>query len=234
MWDLLAQVADPAALERALNTPAIPFPALVPMTTRLVMAAVLGALVAVVHGISAKLARRDLDRPFMTTLVLLAVVIALVTVVIADNAARAFTLAGSLAIVRFRTTVEDTRDTAFVIFAVVSGMAAGNDYLIAPLLCLPLAILTVIILRPRRTDVVLPEGTLVLRLAAGKPPDPRITELLQVHSRGHRLAGVSTARGGAAYDLTYRVQLTAPEAVLQLVAELSRIDGVQGVEVKDG
>jgi hypothetical protein len=62
---------------------------------------------------------------FIPTLVLLTVLIALVTKVIGNNSARAFSLVGTLALFRFRTVVEDTRDTAFVIFAVVIGMAVG-------------------------------------------------------------------------------------------------------------
>ena len=56
---------------------------------------------------------------------LLAVLIAMVTQVIGDSVARAFSLVGALSIVRFRTVVRDTQDTAFVIFAVVVGMAVG-------------------------------------------------------------------------------------------------------------
>ena len=44
------------------------------------------------------------------------------------SSARAFSLAGVLAIVRFRTVMEDTRDTVFVVFAVVMGMSAGAGY----------------------------------------------------------------------------------------------------------
>src|SRR3954466_1548501 len=76
--------------------------------------------------------RREETATLPTTLVLLTVVIAIVTLVIGNNMARAFGLVGALSIVRFRTVVEDTRDTAFVIFAVVVGMAAGaGAYLVA-------------------------------------------------------------------------------------------------------
>jgi hypothetical protein len=34
-------------------------------------------------------------------------------------------MVGALSIVRFRTVVDDTRDTVFVMFAVIVGMAAG-------------------------------------------------------------------------------------------------------------
>ncbi len=70
---------------------------------------------------------------FPATLVFLCLLIAMVTQVIGDNVARAFSLVGALSIVRFRTSVRDTKDTAFVIFAVAIGMAVGADQ---PLLAL--------------------------------------------------------------------------------------------------
>src|SRR5512139_2830679 len=90
---------------------------------RLCLAALFGGLVALVYRRS----RHDVDitPTFPPTLVLLAVLIAMVTQVIGDNVALAFSLVGALAIVRFRTVVRDTQDTAFVILAVVVGMAVG-------------------------------------------------------------------------------------------------------------
>ncbi len=66
---------------------------------------------------------------FQTTLILLATVMAMATQVIGDDVARAFSLVGALSVVRFRTVVKDTQDTALVIFAVVVGMASGADRL---------------------------------------------------------------------------------------------------------
>ena len=74
-------------------------------------------------------AGRGVPATFLTTLVLLATVIAMATQIIGDNVARAFSLVGALSVVRFRTVVKDTQDTAFVIFAVVVGMAAGANHL---------------------------------------------------------------------------------------------------------
>ena len=88
---------------------------------RLVAAMVLGGIVAQVYRHS----RAEPPSSFTVTLVLLAILIAMVTQVIGDNVARAFSLVGALSIVRFRTVVRDTQDTAYVIFAVAVGMAVG-------------------------------------------------------------------------------------------------------------
>ena len=56
----------------------------------------------------------------------------MVVMVIGNNLARAFALVGAMSIIRFRTVVKDTKDTAFVFFALASGLAAGtSSYLLA-------------------------------------------------------------------------------------------------------
>src|SRR5437879_6040499 len=96
----------------------------IPLVARLVQAALLGFAGASVYFLTQR-KRWAQAAPFVATLVLLSVLIAMVTQVIGDNTARAFSLVGALAIIRFRTVVDDTRDTAFVIAAVVTGMAVG-------------------------------------------------------------------------------------------------------------
>src|SRR6266487_1857770 len=108
-----------------LKSPFVTGPNVAPLDVliRLLAALVLGGVVAWIYCRT----RRNIDvaASFPTTLVLLSVLIAMVTQVIGDNVARAFSLVGALSIVRFRTVVRDTQDTAYVIFAVVVGMAVG-------------------------------------------------------------------------------------------------------------
>lgn len=91
---------------------------------RLIGAAVLGVVVALLFRHSRSPHERR--KGFSQALVLLAPLIAMVTMAIGTNVAAAFTLVGTLAIVRFRTAVRDTRDTVFVIFSVAVGMAMGT------------------------------------------------------------------------------------------------------------
>src|SRR3954447_18141134 len=93
---------------------------------RLVTAMVLGSVVVFVYRRTR--ASNDTTPSFAVTLVLLTILIAVVTQVIGDNVARAFSLVGALSIVRFRTVVRDTQDTAYVIFAVAVGMAVGAGH----------------------------------------------------------------------------------------------------------
>src|ERR1700758_1530081 len=112
-------------MPKFLTAPFAHGPSVAPLDVlvRLLIALALGGVVSWIYCRT----RRDADiaPSFPTTLVLLSVLIAMVTQVIGDNVARAFSLVGALSIVRFRTVVRDTQDTAYVIFAVVVGMAIG-------------------------------------------------------------------------------------------------------------
>src|SRR5687767_14403078 len=93
---------------------------------RLIAALLLGAVVGLIYRLTRS--KSEVAPSFTATLVLLSILIAMVTQAVGDNVARAFSLVGALSIVRFRTVVRDTQDTAFVIFAVGVGMAVGAGY----------------------------------------------------------------------------------------------------------
>src|SRR5207302_219854 len=135
------------------------------MAARIGAALVLGCFVAGVYAVTQP---RRQERTLVTTLVLLSVLIAMVTMVIGSSVARAFSLVGALAIVRFRTLVEDTRDTAFVIFAVGVGMAAGAGSILVALVAAPVAAAAALVLRSR--SVTGSAATLLVRLGAGRDP----------------------------------------------------------------
>jgi hypothetical protein len=198
---------------------------------RLSAAFVMGCVVAAVYRLTT---RSGHGPSFLGTLVLLSVLIAMLTLVIGNSPARAFTLVGALAIVRFRTVVEDTRDTAFVIFAVSSGMCCGAGSLLVPIVGTPLVLLGAWLFRPRKGAAKEFEQTLVLRVGTASGAEQRVQALLKERLPGYHLAGLETVRGGTALDIKFAIPPLTPEAALALAAELNGIEGVQGVELKGG
>jgi hypothetical protein len=213
-----------------LGEAALPFGELL---AQLAIAFGLGLMVAGVYYLSSRKDSRRADRSMLATLVLLCVLIALVTLVIGTNLARAFGMVGTLAIVRFRTVVDDTRDTAFVIFSVAAGMAAGSGYVLAALVCAPFVLVAGWLFRPPAEKPVAAPGLLVLRMGAGRPPGDELLRAIKNHAPDGRLIGMATVRGGSALDLTYAIRLPEPDKVFALVSALGRVEGVQAVEVKE-
>jgi hypothetical protein len=167
-----------------------------------------------------------------TTLVMLAVLIAMVTQVIGDNVARAFSLVGALSIVRFRTVVRDTRDTAFVIFAVVVGMAVGSQQPWVAVLGLLVgggASFALAWRERRPVDMGTPPMMLRLRVSLGTELEPILKQALG--GRPRRLVSMSTAKQGTSLEAAYEISLDEDKSPEELVKLLHRVDGIYDVRL---
>jgi Domain of unknown function (DUF4956) len=111
---------------------------------KLVVAAIIGLLVTAVHR------RYPSDRPLTRSLaqaqILLCVAGSLMMIIINGSLARAFGVVGAASIIRFRTPVEDPKDTTILFLLLGLGMACGmGTFAVAGLgttfLCLVLALL---------------------------------------------------------------------------------------------
>lgn len=205
----------------------------VELVGRLLLSLIFGGIVA---GIYLLTQRRQCSEllPMTTTLVLLSVLIAMVTLIIGSNLARAFSLAGALAIIRFRTIVEDSRDTAFVIFAVVVGMGVGADRSIIPLIGIPIvgAAAVLISFSGRPLTSIPVEYSLAIRVGLGRNPQALFGDLFSKYLTHVRLRATATARQGSALEMHYIVRLREEGEPTTFVSELNRIDGVQSVELR--
>ena len=201
------------------------------LVIRLAAALLLGIVVAGIYRVTN--GRGDTSTgSLMATLVMLSVLIAMVTLIIGENQARAFSLVGALAIIRFRTVVEDTRDTAFVIFAVAVGMGAGAGYIGLTLLGLPIAASAAFLFRPREASAGISgmEQMVTVRLSLGFDHKALEASVFPKHTTEWRLVSVGTARQGAAIEVTWAVRFSSTDDLVSLVSALNGTEGVQSVE----
>jgi hypothetical protein len=193
---------------------------------RLVAAMVFGWVVAWIYRRTRPAS--DTSSSLSVTLVLLSVLIAMVTQVIGDNIARAFSLVGALSIVRFRTVVRDTADTAFVIFAVAVGMAIGAGHV-------SLAISGIVVVGSAawfmtRGQAGGGEGYLLeVRLSLGHDVETLVGPAVANHVSARRLVSITTAKQGLALEATFWVELRNESSGVELVKALNRVEGVQSV-----
>ncbi|MBI5388185.1 MAG: DUF4956 domain-containing protein [Verrucomicrobia bacterium] len=197
---------------------------------RLLIASVLGAVVAWIYRRTRQGA--GISASFPVTLVLLAILIAMVTQVIGDNIARAFSLVGALSIVRFRTVVRDTQDTAYVIFAVVVGMAVGAQDLWVGLIGIGVVGFAAYLMMARAKvfSAVQPASLLSLRVGLDHDLDQLLGATLEAHLQERELMSVATAKQGLSLEVTYETRLRPNGSPDELVKALNRLEGVQRVE----
>ena len=203
------------------------------LAVRLVAALILGSVVVAIHR-ATRGRVSDHATTFSATLVMLCVLIAMVTQVIGDNFARAFSLAGVLSIVRFRTVVRDAKDTAFVIFAVVVGMAVGAGQLAVALIGLTTVAAAAAIYRDRPHDLAAhhPRKSLTIKLVWTAPLETLVRSELAKHTTELHPLSAATIRQGSAMELHYRITLLPTASLPQLISDVCALEGVLAAELR--
>ena len=169
------------------------------------------------------------SRMFTASLLAMPVLIALVMVVMAGSIFVAFGLLAVFTVVRFRNVLKDTRDTTFVLWAIVEGMACGTMRL--GLAVLGAAVVAFVFLYlwatmfggRHRYDVVV---TLQARL------DGLALEGIQPIFKRHSIRSQLASRrelDEERQDLSYHLMLRDPARAKELVTELQTAEGVDRV-----
>ena len=178
------------------------------------------------------------DKSLTLTLVLMSILIAMATQIIGDNIARAFSLVGALSIVRFRTAVPATRDMAFVLAAVVVGMAAGaGQYWVCGLGLLIVALATwlgVSAVSPRcaNDSAMGEEASWELSMQVGLHGQSEWEAELIRLTQSRNLLAAETVRRGGALELVYRYTPKEDVDASQLVAALHALPTIESVSAK--
>lgn len=212
-------------------------PNLPTLVTRLALAWLCGCVVA-------WLARRQrpADSPdtLTLTLILMSILIAMATQIIGDNIARAFSLVGALSIVRFRTAVPATRDVAFVLAAVVVGMAVGaGQYWVAGFgLCFVALASQFNRTEPSRSGGASRGSSKTkawrLNMVIGLSSTEGWEPVIEQFAESHQLVSAQTTRRGGAMELVYRIVPKTDASAVEMVATLNGLPSVESVSTKEG
>ncbi len=202
-------------------------PALMDAVYGLVLAFVLGQAAAWMYvythtGLS-------YSRAFVQSIVILTVVLSLGMMIIGNNIAIAFGLIGALAVIRFRNILKDTRDTAFIFFTLVSGLATGTGR--HALAVLGTAVFLVVVLYLHWTQFGsrdTSDAFLRFRLAAETIGGAPIQDVLLRHCRRSTLVSERFAEAGDG-EIAYRLVLRNPRRASEMVNELKAVSGVSQV-----
>lgn len=67
---------------------------------------------------------------FTVTMIMLPAIISIIILLIGNNVARAFSLAGAFSLIRFRSAPGEPKDIAYVLFTLAIGLACGMGYIV--------------------------------------------------------------------------------------------------------
>jgi hypothetical protein len=172
------------------------------------------------------------SRSFVTSLVVIPILVSIMMVLMAGSLVVAFGLLAVFAVVRFRNVLKDTRDTAFILWAITEGLGIGTLRHTTSLLAALGVAVVLIYLRVsefgsrHRYDAVLnvrvvgdaEQGLAVLR------------GILRRHSMRALLTN-ERRRTDAGVDLAYRLLLRDPRRDGELKSELDQTQGLQQVSL---
>jgi len=167
---------------------------------------------------------------YVKTLVLMPVIVALVMLILANNLVLAFGLMAIFAMVRFRSILRDTLDTAYVLAVIVIGLACGTlKFTSAIIGCLATAALMFYFWitgfgSRHRYD-------LIVNVQWVRPATElaELRCLLDRHSRRTHCASQRSNEGYKGVDVSYRLCLRDPARSEELIEELRALDGVARV-----
>ena len=168
------------------------------------------------------------SQTFVMSLVVIPVLVAVMMLLMAGSIVVAFGLLAVFAVVRFRNVLKDTRDTAFILWAITEGLGLGTQrYSTSLIAALAVAVVLVYL---RFTDFGSRHrynAVLTLQLA-GEPAAGQATlqGILRRHCRRVWLTNERRYTVAGA-ELVYRLLLRDPARDGELKAEL---DGTPGVE----
>ncbi|GHU44686.1 DUF4956 domain-containing protein [Clostridia bacterium] len=168
------------------------------------IALVLGLLISICYMKTHK--DKCPSQSFALTLVILPAVIAIIILLVGNNVARAFSLAGVFTIVRFRSAPGDPKDITYVLFTVAVGLACGMGYLLygviaAALLCGAILILELCGFGKQKSIQKLLKITIPENLDYQNALDG----VLQKHTSSYQLNRIKTADLGSLYELQYAI-----------------------------
>lgn len=184
----------------------------------------LGLLLSVVYIKNQK--NQGYSGTFAVTLIMLPAIIALIIMLVGNNVARAFSLAGAFSLIRFRSAPGDPKDIAYIFFSLAVGLACGMGYigygaLFAVILCTVISLLNLLKFAesqpaPMRLKIVVPENLNYQGL---------FDDIFADYTKASRLLRLKTTEFGSLYEMTYDIKMKEGADQKQFIDRLRSRNG---------
>lgn len=168
-----------------------------------ILAGVLGLAISLTYIKTGKVSKN-----FARTLIILPILVCVVMLVVNGNLGTSVAIVGAFSLIRFRSLQGNSRDIAFVFFAMSIGLICSiGDVLFAlgitVLVCVILILLNLIHYAEIRTEerelkVTMPENLDYMNL---------LDDLMERYTKNHKMVKVKTTNMGSLYEITYIIQL---------------------------
>ena len=166
------------------------------------------------------------QRSLAVTLFILPIILSVIILFVGSNIARAFSLAGTLSIIRFRSTPGDAKDIGYIFFDIAAGLACGVGlYAYGALFVL---ILCAAIFFIERKGIFKPKA-IRKQLKITIPEDLNCTgafdDILNKYTQKFTLSRIKTTDLGSLFELIYVITISDGTNEQELINELRTRNG---------
>jgi uncharacterized membrane protein YhiD involved in acid resistance len=210
------------------DQPVYDYPTLLNVFYSLIWAFVLSSMIAITHKLT--FSGHTYPKNFFQALALGSIVSAMVMMAIGDSLARGLGAFGALAIIRFRTRIQDARNIIFLFASLSVGLAIGVfGYTIAFVGTLLFCFMALLLhLTPFSTKEGV-RGRLYFRLSDGLNLQTAL-DIIDRFCQEYTDVRV-TARDSGRYDYEYAIELKPGADNTEFIEELRKIENTQRVRV---
>ena len=179
----------------------------------------LGLIISVVYMKTNK--KSGNSSGFSITLIMLPVIISIIILLVGNNVARAFSLAGAFSIIRFRSSPGDPKDISYVFFTLAVGLTCGMGYIgygiiFTTILCAVMLILDA-------TKFAIPKNK-TMQLKITVPEDLNyegvFEDILFKYTDSWNIEKVKTRDFGALFELSYIIHMKPDSDQKKFIDEL--------------
>lgn len=188
--------------------------AIVAMTSALIFGLVISLTYMGTH-------KNKYQQSFAITLTMLPIILTVIILFVGSNVARAFSLAGTLSIIRFRSAPGDPEDIGYIFFDIAAGLACGVGLygygaLFVLLLCLFMIVISKIKFGKPNTTA----KNLKITIPENLDYEGIFDEIIKKYSKDYTLQKVRTTDLGSLYELTYSVNMNKDADEKKFIDEL--------------
>lgn len=185
---------------------------------------IIGLVISLVYLLTHK--KEGYSQAFCVALILLAPIVGMVILLIGNNVARAFSLAGAFALIRFRSAPGDPKDIAFVFMSVVMGLACGMGYwlyagIATVIICAVIVILHLTNYAGKKGNVY----TLKITVPETLNYVGAFDETLGKYTNSFKLVKVKSVDFGALFELSFTVDLKDDKQIREMLDDLRAMNG---------
>ena len=194
----------------------------------LIIAFFLGFVISLVYKKTHK--GLSYSQSFVLTNIFVCVIVSMVIMVIGNNLARAFALVGALSIIRFRTVVKDTKDTAFIFWSLAAGMASGTgSYFLAISGTAIISMIALVLYYTNYGSIFKSEFIIQFRSRNSAKNKKNYNKIFSEYCKSSTLLNAESSGDGQSLKLSFDIVLKENKTYDEFIQKLSKVSGLSEV-----